>query len=787
MSPIPLPRPTASLVEGVPIADRHPGLQLDKYGDLPMNAKWRQEDQRRLLEQVVRTRGDGSQLPALLERRRTLLHSLGALRFQAVTVGPLTLHLARAAALENAGIALHPLYGFVHLPGSGLKGLARAYAETVWLSAQTDKVAAWRTLEAIFGWAPGADFIDGRPKPWRPSGVERGNGGPDSAAGQVVFHDAWPTRWPALQLDLVNNHHAAYYQAGDQHPERLPGDWEAPNMVFMLAVPHGVEFEFALHPSRSDTPPEFVELAKTCLSLALQEEGAGAKTAAGYGRFRLGAPVPPPATPARARHDAVLELVSPAFLAGPLQTEADCDLRPATLRGLLRWWWRTMHAGFVDGVQMRRLEAAVWGNTEAGGAVSTVVQPDGGLQRQSFARQRITIENRLPPAPREPSNMSQGLIYHSYGMDDRKDPATRERLPGRWFVRPGARWRVTLTARPGFFGPDGRRLTPELLLDEARCALWLLARFGGVGSKSRRGFGCFKSLDGLDLDQVRSKAGRFRTECGIVSRFEERKVRSAALEFLREAGAPIELPTSARNPWFLIDHMATVAQAWARRWAHQDAKKALGLPRQVDSRGPATFRPAPDVKNRHASTIHYHLDSAKDGSLVMRVTAFPNDALPNLAESRRVVWDLLAHLRARLPLPGGNPPAGVALQPVYPASRSVAGPAGAVSTPPPARPSTLKRYDSVRGVLQPKAKPTDKWRARVDALPYDGEVTNSVDVPADRVAGQSVDLLVDNHIEARKIVSFYWPTSDHEDRAKRAREQPPAKPPGRPRGGLPRH
>ena len=38
------------------------------------------------------------------------------------TSGRLTLHLARASALENAGLCLHPLYGFTYLPGTGLKG-----------------------------------------------------------------------------------------------------------------------------------------------------------------------------------------------------------------------------------------------------------------------------------------------------------------------------------------------------------------------------------------------------------------------------------------------------------------------------------------------------------------------------------------------------------------------------------------------------------------------------------------------------------------------------------------
>jgi len=56
-------------------------------------------------------------------------------------------------------------------------------------------------------------------------------------------------------------------------------------------------------------------------------------------------------------------------LAGAHQRAEDCDLHPATLRGLLRWWWRTLHAGQVDRSTLRAMEAAVWGNTASGNPV----------------------------------------------------------------------------------------------------------------------------------------------------------------------------------------------------------------------------------------------------------------------------------------------------------------------------------------------------------------------------------------------------------------------------------
>ena len=78
----------------------------------------------------------------------------------------------------------------------GLKGLARAYAITVWLPAQPDATAAENTIRRVFG------YIDR---------VEE----PKSAAGTVVFHDAWPRKWPTLTTDILNSHHHNYYEKGE--------------------------------------------------------------------------------------------------------------------------------------------------------------------------------------------------------------------------------------------------------------------------------------------------------------------------------------------------------------------------------------------------------------------------------------------------------------------------------------------------------------------------------------------------------------------------------------------
>ena len=55
-------------------------------------------------------------------------------------------------------------------------------------------------------------------------------------------------------------------------------------------------------------------------------------------------------------------------------------------------------------------------------------------------------------------------------------------------------------------------------LDQARAALWLLCRFGGVGAKCRKGFGSFADppeLADLDLAACQAAAAAFRAACGV--------------------------------------------------------------------------------------------------------------------------------------------------------------------------------------------------------------------------------------------------------------------------------
>lgn len=638
-----LPKSTRDIIAKVGVMDRHPGLQLDKLsGEHPAN----EHQQKEALKRVCATLGFPGIYSDLLDRWKEKLAALRTTFFDCQTTGPLTLHLSRASALENAGICLHPIYGFVYLPGSGLKGMARAYAETVWKPAQTNTADAQDKIEEVFGNQPGEKKKE------------------KQRAGSIVFHDAWPIAWPKLELDIVNNHHSKYYQGKNNGD--APGDWENPIPVNFLAIGARNTFTFALAKRRDDVDDDLVNHAREWLIGALCHMGAGAKTNAGYGSFKV-VDEPKEATEkrlvelekSRETYSATLELVTPAFLAGARQDGTDCDLRPATLRGLLRWWWRTMHAGYVDITTLRAMEAAIWGDTNTGGAVRIALEPKVKCDPISYNH-----KNRFEPEAtfkrdhdlqgRPNNKTTQGLFYASYGMNDDRNRDPRHYMPA------GAQWNLGITARGHNEAVDN-----NLVIGQAKAALWLLCRFGGVGSKSRKGFGSFADveIDGISLDTIKEQARRFQAAFGVSVQRDTPE--SASLHHALE---PLEIPTQWKDCWFVLDQLGFSYQSFAQQFKHENEKISLGLPRKIH--GPKDREPMPGQQNwrapiwlgelhpkkekrktkdmRDASPVHFHISKNADGTLTIRAIAFPAKYLPDFDSSKEFLQKFLDHLNKNI-------------------------------------------------------------------------------------------------------------------------------------------
>ncbi len=159
--------------------------------------------------------------------------------------------------IEN-GMTWHHTLGVPYLPGSSFKGLVRAWVEQ-WLEHSKDDI------NRIFG------------------SQEMGNNESPTGAGSIIFFDALPVAPIQLAADVMTPHYQKYYSGSE-----APGDWQDPNPIPFLTVDAQQVFLFALAPREIDIAEENqsdLEKVLQWLDQALQNLGAGAKTAVGYGRF----------------------------------------------------------------------------------------------------------------------------------------------------------------------------------------------------------------------------------------------------------------------------------------------------------------------------------------------------------------------------------------------------------------------------------------------------------------------------------------------------------------------
>lgn len=167
----------------------------------------------------------------------------------AQTLPRLFLGTGNSNALE-ASVQTSHSYGMPMIPGSAIKGCARAYAAKIDVGKDY--------LDALFGEQTGAAC--------------------------VIWHDAWlqfkDGKNPFVR-EILTPHHQEYYGKRDEDENVVEAtDFDSPVPVLQIAV-QGV-FYIVL-----EGDPAWTNLGLQILKKALEEVGIGAKRAAGYGLMRI--------------------------------------------------------------------------------------------------------------------------------------------------------------------------------------------------------------------------------------------------------------------------------------------------------------------------------------------------------------------------------------------------------------------------------------------------------------------------------------------------------------------
>lgn len=262
----PLPRSTVDAWERLRSAGElvNPGLLFDRYavlGAVQENGARpaHRFEHLKAVQGAVRSLGAQELARAYQARWEAMVRAAGAEPWTMRTDSRLVTGLGSGGPLE-VGFRFNRL-GIPVLPGSGVKGVARAYAELVEGRDEGDP-----DFLAVFGRAPRA-----------------GESQEVAQAGHLVFFDAIPVEGLELALDVMTPHYPDYYQ----RRETPPTPWQNPVPITFLTVAPGATFAFAvgLRLGVTDADHRLRALAETWLRHGLAELGFGAKTTSGYGRF----------------------------------------------------------------------------------------------------------------------------------------------------------------------------------------------------------------------------------------------------------------------------------------------------------------------------------------------------------------------------------------------------------------------------------------------------------------------------------------------------------------------
>lgn len=167
-------------------------------------------------------------------------------------------------------------------------------------------------------------------------------------------------------------------------------------------------------------------------------------------------------------------LMTPLFGGGVEPAEADpvTVVRASSIRGQLRFWWRASRGGQFGGnlQKMKEKEDKIWGTAARNGhghpsqvqVRVDVIKAGQSFQARSQHNEPVAITDSKSP-----------YAYAAFPLSD----------------KPQARVREGIEFQLGISFPLAQQ-------DEVEAALWAWETFGGIGARTRRGFGALRYLDG---------------------------------------------------------------------------------------------------------------------------------------------------------------------------------------------------------------------------------------------------------------------------------------------------
>ncbi|MDG6998834.1 MAG: type III-B CRISPR module RAMP protein Cmr1 [Nitrososphaerota archaeon] len=319
------------------------------------------------------------------------------------------------------------------------------------------------------------------------------------------------------------------------------------------------------------------------------------------------------------------EVVTPMFTGGPDPKEGFPEIRAASLKGCLRFWYRAF--GMGSSAEERR----IFGSS------------DGG---RSKVRIKVAEADMSLINQREDFSRTPGICYLGYGVID-KGKTVRKGFDA------GSRFNLRLTFDDTLGAADSLSIMH---------ALWAFFMLGGLGSRTRKGFGAIR-VTNVVKDDISGLKWSFDSRAAF---------KQALMDFIRDSSAARELPgytrwsrnarcilgpqqdeclpalnefgkeflafRSAKNPacdtTALDDHDSMIEFIKTGQLRAIPLRAKFGLPhnyyfsRSIGAKAEVNTLEDEGKLGRRASPLMIHLQQFEDGKCSMVVTFLPAKFLP---------------------------------------------------------------------------------------------------------------------------------------------------------------
>lgn len=169
---------------------------------------------------------------------------------------------------------------------------------------------------------------------------------------------------------------------------------------------------------------------------------------------------------------AKFKITTPMFLGGA-DFKQMAELRPTSVKGVMRFWFRAVNYGKYQGYEeVKKIENELFGSTTSQSRFFLKLNPER-IKEESYDMVRASLNELFS---------EKELAYLGYGLYQRT---------GRLYRAPGEIFTMELLLKPKL----KNRLNYENLIKPIKA----LGLFGGLGSRSRRGFGSV-TLDSIHVD-----------------------------------------------------------------------------------------------------------------------------------------------------------------------------------------------------------------------------------------------------------------------------------------------